>query len=244
MILERKPRAQIEVPRMSFYDRTLYIANKVRSLVEIPVQHRLLVVSHLGFFPHPDDRPQIDEVNAAHLVVALIIRQLQEQVEQQQDEKRKQEEMDVLVINDNSHRKVVGIRAISPHQIEIIEVNRTEFGEPKEITITDPQIESKFFQRPQEEKPHGVDFRLIITGRGKNGTEPLVVSSDGTHPYPEFTIATNHKVLFARADKSDRQPLSAIWWEDKRLEWFVKGNDWKQVVKEHLKRERDRLEEP
>lgn len=124
-----------------------------------------------------------DEERACLLIPGLVNKRLEAE--------------NVVVINDGSNNRVVGLRKTSETKYEIIEINRYGGYKAAEVkTLINPVFSAEFIRN---------DFKFQISANG----ESFEISSDGNSRPRPFTITTETEVLLARVDC--RNSLSFVW---------------------------------
>lgn len=127
----------------------------------------------------------------------------------------------LVVVDDNTNARVVGINPFGKNRIQMIIINR--FGKEDETltTIINPHIEAGFTDGMFELEIHGV----VKNGNGFDNVVRKVAtfSPDGNNNPPSFFIATKEEVLFGRIDA--RQSFSCS-------QAYRGGLQWASLVRE------------
>jgi len=206
--------------------RTLSLGkrNTERNIQDIP--DRFLVLPHLGFLSHIVHRDQVEKTWAAELVAQQIAQQLKQR--------------ELVVIEDGSRHMVYGIemKPAPSRTANVTIIDRYAREKMREMEVANPKFVGIFF-----EGERGTEFMLKLHKNGQKeiGQALLTISSAGNTSPRHFTIGTSSNVLFARIDV--RHSLTCAWEHEGPTAWFVSGENWEQILKDHLRRERERIKQ-
>lgn len=184
-----------------------------------PIPHELKIVENMhfpGVLVHPE---LINIEYVPDLVCGLM-----------QDRLSKQK---IVIINDGSHGRFIGIFPVTSKKIDVISVNR--FGEilNRDIqTITNPIINAKFIGEGNR------DFELTITKGGNGGECILTICSDGNMRPNDFIISTEDEVLFGRKDSTGSLTFAQAHLNKEKNSWVVDGKDTRRILRNRSRKKK------